>query len=102
MYRKRMIKTDKSYFIVLMGFIGAIGIIDTVLINPNISAFAFSLGADEILASFIAGVYSLVAIPASIVIMAPIPITIQGNLLPCEFLSVLGETKSIEKVLPPY
>lgn len=59
-------RTDKGYFILLMGVLGAFGIIDTAILNPTIAAFALSLGADQFLASFTAGLYALVAIPASI------------------------------------
>ncbi len=62
-----MLRTDKAYFVPLIAVLGAVGIIDTAILNPTISAFAASLGADEILASLIAGLYSIVAIPASII-----------------------------------
>lgn len=62
-----MIRTDRTYFILLVALLGAIGIIDTAILNPTIAIYAQTLGADEFLASFIAGLYALVAIPASLV-----------------------------------
>ncbi len=61
-----MVRTDKGYFVLLVGVLGAVGILDTAIGNPTMAAFADFLGADAFLASFIAGLYSLVAIPASI------------------------------------
>lgn len=63
---RTMVRTDRGYFILLVGVLGAFGILDTAILNPTVAAFASSLGADDFLASFIAGLYSLVAIPASI------------------------------------
>lgn len=62
-----MLRTDKAYFVPLISLVGAMGIIDTAILNPTIAAFAASLGADDVLASLIAGLYSIVAIPASII-----------------------------------
>ncbi len=62
-----MLRTDRTYFVLLVGFLGAMGILDTAMLNPAIAAYASSLGADEFLSSFIAGLYSMVAIPASVV-----------------------------------
>lgn len=67
MVRPRILRTDRSYFVVLVGLLGAIGILDTAILNPTIAAYAKVLGADVVLASFIAGLYSIVAIPASLV-----------------------------------
>ena len=61
-----MIRTDRSYFVLVIGLLGAIGVIDTAILNPTISAYAVTLGASESLAGFIAGLYSIVAIPASL------------------------------------
>ncbi len=62
-----MLRTDKAYFVPLISLVGAMGIIDTAILNPTIAAFAASLGASEALAGLITGLYSIVAIPASIV-----------------------------------
>ncbi len=61
-----MLRTDKSYFVLLAGLLGAIGILDTAILNPTVAAYAKALGADEVLASLTAGMYSIVAIPASL------------------------------------
>ncbi len=60
-----MVRTDRNFFILLVGLLGAIGIIDTAILNPTIAAYAKSLGATEFFASFIAGLYAIIAIPAS-------------------------------------
>ncbi len=60
------LRTDRSYFVLLVAFLGGIGIIDTAILNPAIASYATALGADLFQASFIAGLYSLVAIPASL------------------------------------
>ncbi len=65
--RPTIVRTDRRYFVYLVGFLGAIGILDTALLNPTIAAYAKFLGADDFLSSFIAGMYSIVAIPASLV-----------------------------------
>ncbi len=61
-----MIRTDRSYFLPVVALLGAIGVIDTAILNPTISAYAVTLGAGESVAGFIAGLYSIVAIPASL------------------------------------
>ena len=61
-----MIRTDRSYFVPVVALLGAIGVIDTAILNPTISAYAVTLGAGESVAGFIAGLYSIVAIPASL------------------------------------
>ncbi|MFQ5908283.1 MAG: MFS transporter [Thermoplasmata archaeon] len=61
-----MIRTDRAYFILLVGLLGAIGIIDTAVLNPTIAAYAKSLGASDVFAGLIAGLYAIVAIPASL------------------------------------
>ncbi|MEE9591999.1 MAG: MFS transporter [Thermoplasmata archaeon] len=61
-----MVRTDRTFFILLVGLLGAIGIIDTAILNPTIAAYAKSLGATEFFASFIAGLYAIIAIPASL------------------------------------
>ncbi len=61
-----MLRTDKSYFVLLAGLLGAVGILDTAILNPTVAAYAKALGADEVLASLTAGMYSIVAIPASL------------------------------------
>jgi MFS family permease len=61
-----MVRTDRSFFILLVGLLGAIGIIDTAILNPTIAAYAKSLGATDFFASFIAGLYAIIAIPASL------------------------------------
>jgi len=50
-----------------MAFAGFAGILDTSFLIPIIALYARSLGASEAQAGFIAGLYSMVAIPASIV-----------------------------------
>ncbi len=40
---------------------------DTAVLNTTIAAYALELGADEVAASFTAGLYAIVAIPASLV-----------------------------------
>ena len=61
-----MIRTDRSYFVPVVALLGAIGVIDTAILNPTISAYAVTLGGGESVAGFIAGLYSIVAIPASL------------------------------------
>lgn len=60
-----MVRADRPYFLLLVGLVGAIGIMDTAVLNPTIAAYARSMGADEPLSSFIAGLYSIIAIPSS-------------------------------------
>ncbi|MCC6044472.1 MAG: MFS transporter [Desulfurococcaceae archaeon] len=52
---------------VIMAFAGFAGILDTSFLIPVIALYAYSLGASEAQAGFIAGLYSMVAIPASVV-----------------------------------
>lgn len=47
--------------------IGFVALIDTSMISPVIASHALSLGADELLASVIAALYSMIAIPMSAV-----------------------------------
>lgn len=49
----------------IIAFLGFVGIIDTSIISPVISNYAVTLGANESIASFIAGLYSLIAIIVS-------------------------------------
>ncbi len=51
----------------IMVFAGFAGILDTSFLIPVIANYAVSLGASEAQAGFIASLYSMVAIPASIV-----------------------------------
>ncbi|MCX8196063.1 MAG: MFS transporter [Acidilobaceae archaeon] len=51
----------------ILGFIAFAGIFDTALTSPILSIYARELGATPALAGFIVGLYSLIAIPASIV-----------------------------------
>ncbi|MEM1954295.1 MAG: MFS transporter [Nitrososphaerota archaeon] len=48
-----------------VGAIGFASLIDTSMISPIIASHALSLGADELLASVIAALYSMIAIPMS-------------------------------------
>ncbi|MEM0375520.1 MAG: MFS transporter, partial [Nitrososphaerota archaeon] len=48
-----------------VGAIGFASLIDTSMISPVIASHALSLGADELLASVIAALYSMIAIPMS-------------------------------------
>lgn len=52
--------------LLIMAFIGFVGILDTSFMIPIIALYAESLGASKAEAGFIAGFYSMVAIPASI------------------------------------
>jgi MFS family permease len=47
--------------------IGFVALIDTSMISPVIASYALSLGADELTASVIAAIYSMIAIPMSAV-----------------------------------
>lgn len=49
-----------------MAFIGFAAILDTSFMIPIIALYALEMGASEALAGFTAGLYSLVAIPASV------------------------------------
>lgn len=51
----------------LIGFVGLAGILDTSIAIPTIAAYAQYLGASEALAGLITGLYSMVALPASLV-----------------------------------
>jgi len=51
----------------VMAFAGFAGILDTSFLIPIIALYALSLGASEAQAGFIAALYSMAAIPASIV-----------------------------------
>lgn len=53
--------------LIIMAFIGFAGILDTSFMIPIIALYAESLGASRAEAGFIAGFYSKVAIPASII-----------------------------------
>lgn len=53
--------------LLVMAFVGFAGILDTSFMIPVIALYAKSLGASEAEAGFIAGFYSMVAIPASVV-----------------------------------
>ncbi|MFN4046542.1 MAG: MFS transporter [Acidilobaceae archaeon] len=53
--------------LLVMAFVGFVGILDTSFMIPIIALYAESLGASKAEAGFIAGFYSMVAIPASIV-----------------------------------
>jgi MFS family permease len=50
-----------------IGAIGFVALIDTSMISPVIASYALSLGADELTASVIAALYSMIAIPMSAV-----------------------------------
>jgi MFS family permease len=50
-----------------IGAIGYVALIDTSMISPVIASYALSLGADELTASVIAALYSMIAIPMSAV-----------------------------------
>jgi len=50
-----------------IGGIGFVALIDTSMISPVIASYALSLGADELTASVIAALYSMIAIPMSAV-----------------------------------
>jgi MFS family permease len=50
-----------------IGAIGFVALIDTSMISPVIASYALSLGADELTASVIAAIYSMIAIPMSAV-----------------------------------
>lgn len=60
-----MLKTTN--LIPIIAFLGFVGIVDTSFISPIISVYAESLGASKALAGLIAGLYSIVAIPCSII-----------------------------------
>jgi len=60
-----MLKTTN--LIPIIAFLGFVGIVDTSFISPIISVYAGSLGASKALAGLIAGLYSIVAIPCSII-----------------------------------
>jgi len=51
----------------IVAFLGFIGVVDTSIISPIIAVYAESLGASKTLAGLIAGLYSIVAIPSSII-----------------------------------
>ncbi|MEO0212984.1 MAG: MFS transporter [candidate division WOR-3 bacterium] len=59
-----MIKRLES---IIMIFVGFVGVLDTSFMIPIISIYAKSLGASDFEAGFIAGFYSIVAIPSSII-----------------------------------
>ena len=50
-----------------IGSIGFVALIDTSMISPVIASYALSLGADDLTASVIAALYSMIAIPMSAV-----------------------------------
>ena len=50
-----------------IGSIGFVALIDTSMISPVMASYALSLGADELTASVIAALYSMIAIPMSAV-----------------------------------
>jgi MFS family permease len=50
-----------------IGAIGFVALVDTSMISPVIASYALSLGADELTASVIAALYSMIAIPMSAV-----------------------------------
>jgi len=50
-----------------IGAIGFVALIDTSMISPVIASYALSLGADDLTASVIAALYSMIAIPMSAV-----------------------------------
>jgi len=70
----------------LMGFIG---VADTAFMLPVISAYAKFLGADEALAGLIAGLYSIVAIPASLMMGVSVDILGRRRALLLAFLPFL-------------
>ncbi len=59
---------EKSYrkLLPIVTYLGFIGIVDTSFITPIISAYAKSLGASIFQASLIAALYSIIAIPVSV------------------------------------
>ncbi|MEO0217988.1 MAG: MFS transporter, partial [candidate division WOR-3 bacterium] len=59
-----MIKRLES---IIMIFVGFVGVLDTSFMIPIISIYAKSLGVSDFEAGFIAGFYSIVAIPSSII-----------------------------------
>ncbi len=52
---------------VVMAFAGFAGVFDTAFLIPIIALYAYGLGASPGLAGFITGLYSMVAIPASVI-----------------------------------
>lgn len=64
---EREIHRIERTVVYILSLIAFIGVIDTSFLISVISPYARFLGADEAQAGFIAGLYSIVAIPASIV-----------------------------------
>lgn len=77
----------KRSFLPLATLMGFIGIADTAFMLPVISAYAKFLGADEALAGLIAGLYSIVAIPASLTMGVSVDILGRRRALLLAFLS---------------
>lgn len=62
-----MARRARGLELAVMAFAGFAGILDTSFLIPIISLYAIHLGASGAVAGFIAGLYSMVAIPASVV-----------------------------------
>ncbi len=84
MMKSNLAKKSSLPLATLMGFIG---IADTAFMLPMISAYALSLGANEALAGLIAGLYSIVAIPASLIMGISVDILGRRRALLLAFLS---------------
>jgi hypothetical protein len=62
-----------------IGAIGFVALIDTSMISPVIASYALSLGADELTASLIATLYSMIAIPIFSIWVHGSPVGVAGR-----------------------